>query len=117
MKFGGTSVGSADSFAQVAKIVLEQAEQWNCLMVFVSVMSGVTDALIKSAQLASQQDDQDYHAVVADLRSRHHLVVDKLMLPDDKHAQLLTDVDKIIDKLAAFCYGIHILGEVTPNPR
>jgi aspartokinase/homoserine dehydrogenase 1 len=49
MKFGGTSVGSAEAFIQAADIVLEQAEKWNSVVVVVSAMSGVTDALTKGA--------------------------------------------------------------------
>lgn len=115
MKFGGTSVGSAEAFAQVADVVLEQAEQWERLVVVVSAMSGVTDALIESAQAAAEGDDRAYRAIVADLRARHHQVVDELLPQDNKHVQLLATVDKLMDELAALCYGIHILGEVTPR--
>ena len=50
MKFGGTSVGSADAFAQVAKIVSEKAQEQDAtarpgLVVVTSAMSGVTNML------------------------------------------------------------------------
>ena len=46
MKFGGTSVGSAEAMSQTAAIVAEQARQGAPLVIVVSAMSGVTDALI-----------------------------------------------------------------------
>jgi len=115
MKFGGTSVGSIEGISQAADIVLEQAQQWDRLTVIVSAMSGVTDALIQSAQAAASGDDQTYRAIVADLRTRHHHVVDALLPQASERIQLLATVDKYIDELAAFCYSIHILGEVTPR--
>ena len=52
MKFGGTSVGSMESINQATDIVLDLAKQWDNLVVVVSAMSSVTDALIQSAQTA-----------------------------------------------------------------
>jgi len=46
MKFGGTSVGSAERMQGVAEIVAQQARQ-NEIVVVVSAMSGVTDMLVR----------------------------------------------------------------------
>jgi len=58
MKFGGTSVGSAGAPAQAADIVLEQAQKWDRLVVVVSAMSGVTDALTQGALTAALGDER-----------------------------------------------------------
>jgi len=115
MKFGGTSVGSAEAIGQAVDIVQKYAQQWERLAVVVSAMSGVTNALIKSAQAAASGDDQTYRAVVAELRTRHQSVVDELLTQDSERVRLLATVDKYVDELATFCYSIHILGEVTPR--
>ncbi len=119
MKFGGTSVGSAEAIGQAADIVQDalqgHAQQWGRLTVVVSAMSGVTNALIKSARAAATGDDQIYRTVVAELRTRHHNVVDELLTQDSERVRLLATVDKYVDELATFCYSIHILGEVTPR--
>ena len=61
MKFGGTSVGSADAFAQVAKIVAQKVAEQNApqaaterpgVIVVTSAMAGVTNMLIEAAQKA-----------------------------------------------------------------
>jgi aspartate kinase len=115
MKFGGTSVGSAEAFVQAADIVLEQAQKWNSVVVVVSAMSGVTDALTKGARTAACGDDQTYRAVVTELRALHYKTVDALFAPDGERTQLLAMVDQFLDEFAAFCRSIHVLGEVTPR--
>jgi aspartate kinase len=114
MKFGGTSVGSIEAINQVANIVLDCSKEWNRLIVVVSAMSGVTDALIYSAQLAAAGDEK-YRGVVDDLRTRHRSVVDALLSQGRERTQLLAIVDELLNELASFCYSIHILGEVTPR--
>ena len=115
MKFGGTSVGSAEALARAAGIVLEQAPQWDRLAVVVSAMSGVTDALTRGALSAASGDGQTYRAIVTDLRARHYRAVDTLLPSDGGRAQLLAVVDEYLDEFAAFCRSVHVLGEVTPR--
>ncbi len=115
MKFGGTSVGSADAIRQAADIVLEQAQAWERLVVVVSAMSGVTDALTLGALSAAGGDEAAYRAIVADLRVRHYRIVDELLDPNGERAQLLSMVDEYLDEFASFCHSVHVLGEVTPR--
>ncbi len=115
MKFGGTSVGSAEALTQAADIVLAQAQEWDRVAVVVSAMSGVTDALTRGALTAARGDDQTYRAVVTDLRVRHYGAVDALLSPNGERAQLLATVDEYLDEFAAFCRSVHVLGEVTPR--
>jgi aspartate kinase len=115
MKFGGTSVGSTEAIMQAADIVLGQAGEWDQLVVVVSAMSGVTDALTRGAVTAATGDGQTYRSVVAELRVQHYRVVDELLSRNGERAILLTKVDEILDEFAAFCHSIHVLGEVTPR--
>jgi aspartate kinase len=115
MKFGGTSVGSAEAHTQAADIVLGQVGSWDRLAVVVSAMSGVTDALTRGALTAASGDSQTYRAIVAELRVGHYRVVDDLLARDGERAQLLATVDEYLDEFAAFCHSVHVLGEVTPR--
>ena len=115
MKFGGTSVGSAEALTQAADIVLAQTQEWDRLTVVVSAMSGVTDALAQGALTAASGDNQTYRAIVADLRVRHYRAVDALLPPDGERAQLLATVDEYLDEFGTFCHSIHVLGESTPR--
>ncbi|MDY0019035.1 MAG: aspartate kinase [Anaerolineae bacterium] len=123
MKFGGTSVGSAEAHAQTADIILKQSQEWDHLAIVISAMRGVTDALIRGARSAAAGDGETYHDVVADLRLRHTRVIDALMGSDttgnttaaEERSRLLAVVDKDLDEFATFCSSIHVLGEVTPR--
>jgi aspartate kinase len=115
MKFGGTSVGSVEALAQAAGIVEENAEKWDRLVVVVSAMSGVTDALIRGAHSAAGGDDRTYRSIVAELRMRHYRAVDGLLTTDGERAALLATVDGTLDEFAAFCHSVYILGETTPR--
>jgi aspartate kinase len=54
MKFGGTSVGSAERIAQAARLAVEAADKGNQVVVVTSAMSRVTDSLVDAAQTASR---------------------------------------------------------------
>ena len=115
MKFGGTSMGSPEALDQAATIVLGQAQQWEALVVVVSAMSGVTDALTQGALTAASGDDQTYRALVTDLRARHYTAVDALLDPNGERRRLLAVVDSYLDEFSLFCRSVHTLGEVTPR--
>jgi aspartate kinase len=115
MKFGGTSVGSHEAITQAADIILEQAPAWERLVVVVSAMSGVTDALTQGALTAAAGDEDTYHSTVANLRIQHYRVADELLSPDGERAQILAIIDRHLDEFAAFCHSVYILGEVTPR--
>jgi aspartate kinase len=115
MKFGGTSVGSADALTQVAKIAAKQNRDWDGTVIVVSAMSGVTDGLIRGALTAASGDDQAYRTVAAELKTRHHQTIDSLFPRGKEHARLLKCVDAYISEFTAFCHSIHVLGEVTPR--
>ena len=115
MKFGGTSLGSAEAISQAADIVLEHSQDWDRLVVVVSAASGVTDSLTQAALAACSGDEQTYEAVVSDLRLRHYGVVDTLLTSNGARSPLLAMVDRYLEEFAAFCRSIHVLGEATPR--
>jgi len=122
MKFGGTSISSAAGITRATDIAMEQAQKWNRLVIVVSAMSGVTDTLIENARTAASGDDRICRSSIADLRERHHRIIDQLLGPsgpsadeNGERAELLAVVDGYLDDLAAFCRSLHVLGEITPR--
>jgi len=115
MKFGGTSVGSAEAISQAADIVLEHSQHWDRLVGVVSAASGVTDSLTQAALAASSGDEQTYEAVVSDLRLRHYGGVDTLLTANGARSPLLAMADRYLEEFAAFCRSIHVLGDATPR--
>ncbi len=115
MKFGGTSVGSADAIKQAAVIVQEQTGIWDQLVVVVSAMSGVTDMLTQGATTAAANDDQTYRSLHADLQNKHLKTVDDLIQKDSEREQLHKVIHSILDEFSILCHSVYILGEVTPR--
>lgn len=62
MKFGGTSVGSAERMQNVAELVKEHSRRAE-IVVVVSAMGGVTDMLIRAATEASRGDREQWKSV------------------------------------------------------
>ena len=102
MKFGGTSVGSAEAIQQAAKIVKTNIDQGNRLVVVVSAMRGVTGVLIHCAKAAASGDAAAYNQLIDELRDRHHQTLDGLLLKEHERAPLVTIIDQHIDELSVF---------------
>jgi aspartate kinase len=115
MKFGGTSVGTAEAIDQAAEIIHAYTNEWERLVVVVSAMRGVTDALIQCAQAAAVGDENVYASLITALQQRHHAVVDQLLTDQTERSELLKLIDDHLSELDAYCRSIHVLGEVTPR--
>jgi len=100
-KFGGTSVAGAERYRAVAEIVLDRPEPRRAVVV--SAMGGVTDALVRTVDLAGRRDPA-YRDELAALRERHHRTAGEL-LPgaegDEVRAALERDLADVDDVLRA----------------
>lgn len=114
MKFGGTSVGSAERIKASAGIVARAASD-DKVVVVVSAVSGVTDKLLAAAQKAATRDPFEALQMVLDVRSVHAAIVEELGLCESEAALLRGDVQIIISELQNFIQSISILGELTPR--
>ncbi len=118
MKFGGTSVGSADAFAQVARIVGDKvAEQAKTprpgVAVVTSAMSGVTNLLIDAAQRAAKGDESFYKEAENILRVKHQSVAGQLIDDGNERAALGRIFDARLAEFERLCSSIAVLGELT----
>ncbi len=113
MKFGGTSVGSAERMKSVAEIVADHGQRAEVVVV-VSAMGGVTDMLIRAANEASQGDRENWKNVRRELAHRHREVADQLL----KAAEQATVLPRLADAVTDFenlCSGFSLVREVTPR--
>jgi len=110
MKFGGTSVGSAERIRALAEIV--RARQSRKPVVVVSALSGVTDLLIKGARLALARSAES-EAVIQQLTTRHREVIEALFPAGATRDRLMAYVEDILRDLKSFHTGIHHLEELT----
>ena len=107
LKFGGTSVGTPESILRV-KAIVEAAPQ--PIIVVVSALSGVTDALIALAECARQGSDA-YRQSLAELRQRHHRMAESVIEPA-KCAAVTKQMDALIDELASIVYGVSLIQDL-----
>jgi aspartate kinase len=92
-KFGGTSLGDAQCFANVADIVIEHYNKADDralagMVVVVSAMSGVTNQLIAGARAAAEGKDSVYREIKAGLLSKHLEVVETLLAHSPERLEL-----------------------------
>src|ERR1035438_6145130 len=84
MKFGGTSVGSAEGMRIAAGIPAEQQSR-RPVAIVVSAMSKITDLLLDTLRRAEAGDQAALEANVAKLRERH-LATCRELLPPERQA-------------------------------
>jgi len=112
MKFGGTSVGSAERIEGVARLVRERLPRRP--IVVVSAFARVTDTLIQAARLAEARDG-GHARLTAELRERHESVVRALVQEPQARQRLLDYVSALTNELATLCTAVQQLGELTPR--
>jgi aspartate kinase len=110
MKFGGTSVGSAERIRSLTERVSERLKEQP--IVVVSALSGITDALLRGAESALRRDpdaEKGYDRILA----RHVEVVEELFPEGAERARLSAYVEAVLSELRMLYSGIHALEELT----
>ena len=106
LKFGGTSVGTAENIRKVKSIVESQNVD---VIVVVSALGGITDKILNAARKASIGSG-DFHADLREIKNRHEEVIRLLFNGSGSIKQI---VDKLLDELEQILTGITLVGELT----
>jgi len=114
MKFGGTSVGSAERIRKAAEIVAAAAREREVVVV-VSAMSGVTNALVDAAHRSAGGDKAAADKLAHLLSAKHTETLAALINDVARRDALQTQIDAIIDEAANSCRGVAWLRELTPR--
>ena len=114
MKFGGTSMGSAERMKVAAAICSEQAAQRPVVCV-VSAMSKITDLLLDSLRKAEAGDRADLDTNLVTLRERHTAACAELLPEGEARTAVLRDVDMLLSEFGRIANGILMLGERPPR--
>ncbi len=114
MKFGGTSVGSAERIAQAADLAVKSAKEGHRVVVVTSAMGGVTNKLIAAAQNAV---DGYYHKTVSDDLHEPHRQAIHLLAPNDaaRRREAIEMVRQRIERFETLCKGLTMVRELTPR--
>jgi aspartokinase/homoserine dehydrogenase 1 len=108
LKFGGTSMGSAEAIKQVVEIVKDKSKESSVLLV-VSAMSGTTDLLLNCGTKAAN-DDESYKEILKQIETRHLETV-KSLIPVQQQSSVLSMVKKLCNEIEDICNGIYLLNE------
>jgi len=118
MKFGGTSVGNVDAFAQVAQIVAQrvaaQVERGKPgVVVVTSAMGGVTNLLIDAARKAATGNEEAHLATENVLLVKHQTVAGHFIDNGSERATVGHILDERLRDFSRLCNSIAVLGELT----
>ncbi|MDE6669166.1 MAG: aspartate kinase [Muribaculaceae bacterium] len=104
LKFGGTSVGTAESLENVKKIV--EGINGEAIIV-VSALGGLTDKLIATARQAAS-GDSGYKAEIEGIRRRHHDIIERVV-PESRRRGVTAEVDRLLDEMERNYDGVNLL--------
>lgn len=117
LKFGGTSVGTAENIERVTEIVFKALEKDKTIVV-ASAFSGVTDKLIELGKVAAcheyKGDDgqHKYEIIIKELETRHFEAAHDLV-PVDYRGSVNESLKIYFAELRNLCSGIFKLKELS----
>lgn len=115
LKFGGTSVGSVKSILSLKKIVETEARTQPVIVV-VSALSGITDKLIATSQMALNGNErwrEEFDAMV----TRHHQMIDTIITDDRKRVDLFNKVDALFEQLKSIYFGVYLIHDLSKKTQ
>lgn len=110
LKFGGSSVGSAENIEKVVEIVGKAIETDVCAVVL-SAMQGTTDALIDVAKTAERGDD-GFRSKIREIETKH-LAATRKLLGENSQDGVFDFVENRINELRSICEGVYLLRELS----
>jgi aspartokinase/homoserine dehydrogenase 1 len=110
LKFGGTSVGSAENLQKVKEILLGQDDD---VIVVVSALGGITDKILSAAKMAAIGTGY-FQAELTEINTRHFEVIEKLFTAE-KQNLVKENTQILLDELGRIVQGVSLIGELTPK--
>ena len=112
MKFGGTSVGDAESIERVIEIIRGRLPRRP--VVVVSAMGKTTRRLLEAAQAAAEANSREAVGILTDLHQTHAREARRLV-GSGAPAEVFRVIGSYFDELEKLLQGLAILGEVPPR--
>lgn len=110
LKFGGTSVGSAENIQRVKDILLAQNDD---MIVVVSALGGITDKILSAAKMAAIGTGY-FQAELTEINTRHYETIEKLFVTE-KQAEIKVKTAALLEELERIIQGVSLIGELTPK--
>ncbi len=109
LKFGGSSIGSAESILGVKKIVEAQTEP---VIVVVSALGGITDQLIRTSQMAVE-GDVAYMQSFAEMAQRHEDMINAIIEEGECRQTLLVTTRALLEELRSIYQGVYLIRDLS----
>jgi aspartokinase/homoserine dehydrogenase 1 len=109
LKFGGTSVGTADSILKVKQIVESVTEP---VIVVVSALGGITDKLLNTSKIAASGDasyQKEYHEIV----TRHEEMVNTVLPEGPDRDEVKRKIGELLNELKNIFQGIYLIKDLS----
>src|ERR1700677_2696010 len=94
MKFGGTSMGSAERI-RVAATICAQQKAARPVLAVVSAMSGVTDLLLATLRHAEADDEAGIESSIQSLSDRHEKTCHELLREPERCQRAMAGVREL----------------------
>ncbi|GAB3831437.1 aspartate kinase [Pontibacter rugosus] len=107
LKFGGTSVGSAERMKAVASLIQRDEP----IIVVLSAMSGTTNSLVQIAEKLFQNKKDEAKGLITALHDKYKQVVEELYTSEDKKKQASELLQQHFEYLAAFTQDLFTVHE------
>ncbi len=115
LKFGGTSVATANNMKVVVNIINDALIKDKEIVVVLSALGGITDALLEAVTLASIGDinyKENLHVI-----EQRHLNTVKELIPLDQQSSVLSMVKKRSNEIEDTCNGVFLLKELSMRTK
>ena len=107
LKFGGTSVGSAQRMKDVAKLITDGEQK----IVVLSAMSGTTNTLVEISDYLYKKNPEGANEVVNKLEAKYKQHIDELFSTEEYKNKTLDFVKSIFDYIRSYTKDIFTLFE------
>jgi aspartokinase/homoserine dehydrogenase 1 len=113
-KFGGASLADAAAITHAVEIIRARAESAPVVVVL-SAMAGVTDALLDIAARAAAGDETHARTAAAALRDRHVAAARAILPAGTRRDEMVETIERSLAELEQVTTGLAILGELPPR--
>jgi aspartate kinase len=113
VKFGGTSVGDAQSIERAAEIVKGRLARQPAVVV--SALGGATNALLAIGEQSAKGHLIGALRGVETLRDRHFQQCEKLLGKSEEASEVAAEMSASFDELASLAEALSVLGHATPR--
>lgn len=110
LKFGGSTINSAENILRVKKIIESQQDQ---TIIVISALSGVTDQLLDLSKQAARREE-DFFRIFNSIENKHLEIINTLFEKPLLN-KVVSHVELLFKDLSSIINGVYLLNDLTPK--